>query len=201
LYEITLFYSCRVTQQAYQMFIISQNDEMLLAALSRGDSAAFIEIYNLYWYRVFSVAYKRIRNKEIAKELTQDLFLKLWEKRETLKPQKIENYLFVAIKNAVIDHIDSGLVEGKYLDHYKAFGETNCNTTQNIVAFEDLSGTIEKGLAELPAKSQQVFRLGRLDNWSTNEIAQHLNLSEKTVGYHLTKSLKFMRSYLREYLL
>ena len=183
------------------MFITAPDEAMLLKALGEGDREAFLRIYELYWYKVFSIAYKRIKNQQIAEELTQDLFLKLWEKRSQLKPQKIENYLSISIKNAVIDHIHSGLVANRYVDFYRTFGELNSNATQNVIAFDDLSESIEKGLSKLPAKSQEVFKLSRLDNWPMDKIARHLNLSEKTVGYHLTKSLKYMRSYLREYLL
>lgn len=183
------------------MFTTSRNEEEILKALTDGDEKAFLKIYEEYWYKVFLVAYKRLKKKDIAEELTQDLFLKLWEKRRDLKPQKIGNYLFVSIKNSVIDHIHSGLVADKYLDFYKSFGELSCSDTQNIVEFDDLSEAIERGLLKLPVKTQQVFKLSRLDGWAPNKIAKHLNLSEKTVGYHLTKSLKFIRSYLREYLL
>lgn len=177
------------------------NEEEILQALRTGDANAFLEIYEEYWYKVFSIAYKRIGKKEIAEELTQDLFLKLWEKRETLRPQKIGNYLCTSIKNAVIDHINSGLVANKYIHFYKAFAQFSSSVTQNSVEFDDLSDAIERGLLQLPVKSQQVFKLSRIDHWTSEKIAQHLNLSEKTVGYHLTKSVKFMRSYLREYTL
>ena len=184
------------------MFVTLPNEEDTVKALSEGDEAAFLKIYELDWYKVYLIAYRRLGKKEIAQELTQDLFLKLWEKRKTLKPQKIDNYLCVAIKNAVIDHIHSGLVANKYVEFYKAFGEsTSRQQTQDTVEFDDLSLAIERGLSNLPVKTQEVFKLSRLDSWAPDKIAKHLHLSEKTVGYHLTKSLKFMRAYLREYLL
>jgi len=177
------------------------DDEQILKALREGSEEAFLKIYEQYWYKVFLVAYKRLGNKDIAEELTQDLFLKIWEKRETLKPQTIGNYLFVSIRNSVIDHIHSGLVADKYVAFYKSFGELNCSATGNVVEFDDLAEAVDRGLLNLPAKTQEVFKLSRLDGWKPDKIARHLKLSEKTVGYHLTKSLKFMRTYLREYLL
>jgi RNA polymerase sigma-70 factor (ECF subfamily) len=183
------------------MIIVSNDEDKIVKAINEGDEEAFIKIYELYWYMVFSIAYKRLGKKEIAKELTQDLFLKLWEKRCELKPQKISNYLCVSIKNAVIDHIHSRLVADKYIDFYKTLGESKSSATEDVVEFDDLSEAIERGLSKLPTKTQEVFKLSRLDSWPSDKIARHLNLSEKTVGYHLTKSLKFMRSYLREYLL
>ena len=183
------------------MFITSHTENKTVTAFSDDDEEAFLKIYDEYWYKVFLIAYKRLGNKDVAEELTQDLFLKLWEKRHTLKPQNISSYLFVAIKNSVIDHIQSGLVANKYLHFYKTFGELSSTATQNIIEFDDLTQAIEKGLTQLPTKTQEVFKLSRLESWSLDKIARHLHLSEKTVGYHLTKSLKFMRAYLREYLL
>jgi RNA polymerase sigma-70 factor (ECF subfamily) len=183
------------------MFITTHNDTQTVKAFSDIDEEAFLKIYEEYWYKVFLIAYKRLGKRDVAEELTQDLFLKLWEKRHTLKPQNISSYLFVAIKNSVIDHIHSGIVANKYLHFYKSFGELSSTNTQNVVEFDDLAQAIEKGLLNLPAKTQQVFKLSRLESWSLDKIARHLHLSEKTVGYHLTKSLKFMRAYLREYLL
>jgi RNA polymerase sigma-70 factor (family 1) len=183
------------------MFGTFHDEEEILKALGEGDEEAFFKIYEAFWYDVYLIAYRRLGKKDVAEELTQDLFLKLWEKRQTLKPEKISNYLFVAIKNSVIDHIHSGLVVNRYLDFHKAFSESSCETTQNTVDFDDLTQAIERGLSKLPIKTREVFKLSRMSNWTPDKIARHLNLSEKTVGYHLTKSLKFMRTYLREYLL
>jgi RNA polymerase sigma-70 factor (family 1) len=183
------------------MFVATTNEDEIWNALRDGNEDAFLKIYDTYWYQVFKIAYRRLGKKEIAQELTQDLFLKLWEKRAELKPEKIGNYLFVSIRNSVIDHINSGLVANKYADFHKLYTEQSANATQQIVDFDDLTESIEKGLLKLPVKTQQVFKLSRLDRWSADKIARHLNLSEKTVGYHLTKSLKFMRTYLREYIL
>lgn len=183
------------------MFVVTDQEEELLKALKNGNEEAFLKIYKTYWYKVFQVAYKRLRDKDIAEELTQDLFLKLWDRRQQLRPHKLANYLYVSIRNSVIDRIHSGIVAGRYLDYCKTYTQGSCQTTEDSIAFDDLSMAIEAGLLKLPAKTQEVFRLSRLNSWSHDKIARHLHLSEKTVGYHLTKSLKFMRTYLREYLL
>ena len=183
------------------MSVSADDDKILLHRFLQGDEQAFVETYDRYWYKLFLSSYRRTRDKTVSEEIVQNLFLKLWEKRHTLKPHNVGSYLFVAIRNSVIDHIHSGLVANKYLEFYKTFRELNSASTQNIVEFDDLSQAIEKGLSQLPPKTQQVFKLSRLESWSLDKIARHLHLSEKTVGYHLTKSLKFMRAYLREYLL
>src|SRR5687768_916643 len=116
------------------MLIAAHHDEeILLKDLREGSEEAFLKIYETYWYKVFLIAYKRLGKKDIAEELTQDLFLKLWEKRQTLKPQKISNYLVVSIKNSVIDHIHAGLVAGKYIDFYRLFAEQSSSATEEVV--------------------------------------------------------------------
>jgi RNA polymerase sigma-70 factor (family 1) len=181
------------------MHINESGAEQLLENLRRGDEGAFLKVYDTFWYKVFSVAYKRLRDKAVAEELTQDLFLKLWEKRAQLRIEKLENYLLTSIKHAIIDYIQSGAVAEKYVEFYKAFVSMNHNSTEEIVNFDELSDAIERGLEHLPQKSQEVFRLTRLSHWPADKIAERLELSEKTVGYHLTKSIKFMQSYLRHH--
>lgn len=175
-------------------------DAILILRLTKGDENSFIEIYNLYWEKIFLIAYTRIKNKEIAEELVQNIFLKLWERRAALKITHLEHYLSKSIKNAILDHFDSQIVANKYREYWKFFGKVNEETTGQMVAFNEVSLSIEEGISKLPQKTQEVFKLSRLEYWPTEKISSHLNISEKTVQYHLTKSLKFMRSFLKEFI-
>lgn len=177
----------------------NDQDVLLLSNLAKGDEKAFVEIYNKYWYRIFLAAYQRVRKKEVAEELVQNLFLKLWEKRGTIEIRQIENYLYTSIRHAVLDYIDAQLTVNNYLSYCKVFRTVKEETTQHMIALNEVSGAIEEGLTKLPQKSREVFTLSRLNHWSVEKIADHLHLSEKTVQYHLTKSLKFLRSYLKEF--
>lgn len=176
-------------------------DEELVGRLRQGDSAAFVDIYEKYWYKVFLSAYRRVGDKEVARELTQNLFLKIWDRRLKMQIDKLENYLMISIKNAVIGYIENQLASNRYLKYYQSFISLQNLSTENTVSFNDLSEAIERGLIELPEKSRTVFKLHKLDHWSVEKVAHHLQLSEKTVGYHLTKSLKFMRIFLKEFTL
>lgn len=175
------------------------NDDNLMERLREGDEKAFIEIYEKFWYRIFLIAYQRLREKEVARELVQNLFLKIWEKRASLQIRNIESYLFVSIRHTIIDHINTRLVVSHYHEYCSVFSALEEETTERMVAFDEVSDALEEGLNQLPEKSQQVFRLSRLNNWPIDKIARHLALSEKTVQYHLTRSLKFLRTYLKEF--
>ncbi|MEQ9376140.1 MAG: RNA polymerase sigma-70 factor [Imperialibacter sp.] len=173
------------------------NDNELLEAFQRGEKDAFIVIYERFWNRIFLIAYKSTRNKEVSEDLVQNLFLKLWDKRDLLHIKQIEAYLHSSIRNSAIDYIHSQVVRNKYLDYLKVSPPVNENNTDRMMAVSDLSKQIEEGLTQLPEKSRCIFRMNRLDHSPVEEIAQKLKISEKAVQYHLTKSLKVMRLYLK----
>lgn len=179
----------------------SETDESLLQRLLQGEEKAFVRIYDRYWYPLCLSCYRRVKDKAVAEELVQQLFLTLWQKREFLKINQLENYLFSSIRNATIDHLNRQIVANKCVEYKRAHMVAERNTTDEMVNFRDLEEALEKGLQALSGKSERVYRLYKMDNWSIDEIAAHLNLSKKTVHYHLTRSRKFIRSYLHEFTL
>jgi RNA polymerase sigma-70 factor (ECF subfamily) len=166
-----------------------------------GDEKSFTEIYKHYWYRLFLSSYRRIKDKAAAEELVQDLFLKLWQKRGELRIEQLEKYLFSSIRNATIDYISKEMVAGKYLEYQKVFASREANVTEQMVALNDLEEALERGLHSLSGKSEKIFRLYRMDKWPVEKIAHHFGLSKKTVLYHVTRSQKFIRSYLQQFTL
>jgi RNA polymerase sigma-70 factor (family 1) len=172
-------------------------DEELIEGLQDGNEDSFTTIYKKYWYAMFLVAYRKLQNKEIAEELVQDIFTRLWKERDKRVIINLEHYLFSAVRFEVIDYIRSNGTRREYLEYYVAFSSfENCDT-ENTIAFNDLVKSIDEGLNILPEKSRQIFKLHKLENWSVDRIAVHFSLSEKAVEYHLTKATKSLRIYLR----
>ncbi|MDJ1471290.1 RNA polymerase sigma-70 factor [Xanthocytophaga flava] len=175
-------------------------DAYLLEKLCQNDTTAFEEIYRRYSSKVYRIAYKKLYSKETAEELVQDLFTKLWLKRHELHiTGSIESYLAIAILNAVTTHIRACLVREKYAsqiqwDHY--LQETN---TEDIVCVNELEEALQRAISSMPEKSKEVFLLSRNESQSANQIAEHLNISHKTVEYHMGKALKYLRVYLRDF--
>lgn len=175
-------------------------DEQLLQLVRANNEQAFKEIYTRYWKPVFEAAWYRLANREIAKELVQTIFLRLWEKRHSIQITHLHGYLQTAIKNSVINYIEASMVHKKYLQHVVYTGSTACQGTESRLTFHELSQAIEKAIATLPERTRLVFRLSRFDHLSVREIAANLQISEKAVEYHITQSLRTMRLYLKDYL-
>ena len=147
------------------------------------------------------MAYARVRSKEATEEIVQELFTCLWDKRATLSITNLPAYLYTAVKYKALNFIESRLVYEKYWNYYKAYVPRQHDATEAAVGFNELSEAIEEGLEHLPEKSKNVFRLNRLEGHSVSEIADLLNLSEKAVQYHLTRSLKKLRLHLKDHLI
>ena len=147
-----------------------------------------------------TIAYARVRSEEVTREIVQDLFVSLWEKRSTLFINHAQSYLYTAVKNRVLNYLESQMIRRKHWDYYKQFIPERENTTENDVAMNELMEVIENEMNRLPEKSKRIFRLNRLEGHSVTEIANTLNLSEKAIQYHLTKSIKTMRLHLKGYL-
>jgi RNA polymerase sigma-70 factor (family 1) len=176
-------------------------DAALVAALQADEEKAFSEIYKRYCYRLFTVAYRKLKSQQVAEELVQDLFADLWSRRSTNQIQQLENYLFSAIRYRIINYIKSQKVKSGYELYCRVSTSEADTDTEKLLAHNDLSEALLASLRKLPEKSREIFQLSRLEHYTVPEISKRVSLSEKSVEYHLTKSLKLLRNYLRDYLL
>lgn len=177
------------------------SDEQLVFLLKANDTHVVREIYNRYWKEVLLVYHRKLQDQEMAEELTQNLFISLWEKRHSAEIKQLRFYLFGAVKYSVINHYKALNIKTKHLENYRLTKPEPENITEKQVLLHDLSAAIEKGIELLPVKTKQVFKLSRMQHQSVKKISADLNISEKTVEYHITRSVKVLKLYLREYLL
>jgi RNA polymerase sigma-70 factor (family 1) len=175
-------------------------DQELLYALRGDDEGAFTELFKRYGKVIYKMAYARVRSKIAAEEIVQNLFIALWDKRATLSIDNISSYFFVAVKHKVLNAIESKVVHKKYWDYYKKFIPAHENFTEQAIEFNELLAAIEKRMEHLPEKSKKVFQLNQFEGRSIAEIANTLNLSEKAIQYHLTRSLKELRLHLKQFI-
>jgi RNA polymerase sigma-70 factor (ECF subfamily) len=175
-------------------------DAELLAALRAGDAGSFAEIYARYCYPLFTLAYQKLKSRETAEELVQDLFENLWQRRASHDIQQLKQYLFSALRYRIINYVKAQQVRAGY-ELYCRLNTSEADTaTEDALATNELRAALLAGLRKLPTKTREIFQLSRLEQYSVAEISGRVNLSEKTVEYHITKSLKLLRGYLREFL-
>ncbi|QHV95799.1 RNA polymerase sigma factor [Spirosoma endbachense] len=174
-------------------------DEQLLTFLKEDDAEAFKELYNRYWYKLFSVAYHKIGMKEEAEELVHDVFESIWNKRQQLVISHLGAYLVVAIKHLSTNYIKSQINYRKLQEHLIFHQIQQSFSTEELVNFSELSEALKQVMKKLPEQSSEIFKLSRFENQSVKDIASRLNISEKAVEYHITKSIKLLKEDLKAY--
>ena len=170
------------------------SEDELIALLRQDKLGAFREIYTRYWKLLYADAYKRLKNKEMAEEIVQELFTTLWHKRAFLSiSSTLSGYLFTSVGNLVIDQYRKDLMRARYKESFKLVYSETDNSTEDAIIAKDLENTIEHEVNALPSKCRSVFELSRLEHKTNKEIAFELGISEKTVEHHITKALKKIR--------
>ncbi|HKG04845.1 MAG TPA: RNA polymerase sigma-70 factor [Pedobacter sp.] len=176
-------------------------DEELLALLKSGDRAAFTEIYNRYWKRMFALAGKKLNDLDEAKEVVQEIFIRLWERSAQIEVESnLGAYLAVSVKYRIINKLDQHYIRKNYVDNLPASSEVD-NSTQEWLDFEEVRERLAKLVSELPEKCRLVFVMSREQGLSHKQIASELDISEKTVEAHLSKATKTLRTGLNSFLL
>ncbi|RDC64354.1 RNA polymerase sigma-70 factor [Adhaeribacter pallidiroseus] len=177
----------------------SLRDNRLLDGLRNESADAFQVIYEKYWAKLYQVAYRKTGEKEVAEELVQEIFLNLWLKRTTLTiTSSLEAYLFTAVKYAIINYYHAQLVRNKYQSRADR-SVVAANYTEESVLTSELNLTLKNALALLSAKTRQVFEKSRFQNLSNKEIAHDLQLTDKAVEFHITKTLKHLKIFLKDF--
>jgi RNA polymerase sigma-70 factor (family 1) len=166
-----------------------------ITEIKKGDQIAFQAVYDQYHAKLFHYFLKRTRAEEVAKELTQQSFIKLWRSRHTLsEAHNLDTQLFTIANSIFIDHLRKQAVERKYQHHLEDDLDEQssliCHSHTNYESADYLDAVSE----DLPPIRKNVFMLKIAKGYSNKEIAEQLSVSIKTVEDHYSKALKHVRS-------
>jgi RNA polymerase sigma-70 factor (family 1) len=178
------------------------SEEELMSLLRQDQLSAFRELYVRHWKKLYADAYKRLKNKELAEEIVQEVFSNLWIKRAQLQINTtLGGYLHSAVSHYIIDQYRKEIVRAKYKEAFKIVHSEVDNSTEDEIMLKELTVTIENEVSQLPDKCRSVYELSRKEHKSNKEIALQLSISEKTVENHLTNALRRLRHGLSHYLM
>lgn len=144
------------------------------------------------------LANRIVNNKAGAEDIVQDVFLKVWNSRETIQTDRpLEGYLYTATTNAALNYLESLSRLNKFRKEFVPANEEG--TSQNI-SVKELQAEFQKALDRLPPKCKVIFILSRFEGQRYKQIAEQLNISVKTVENQMGKALEIMREELKPFL-
>lgn len=173
-------------------------NEALLRRLKAGEEKAFETLFWTYNSQVYHFINSFVYDKSLAEDLTQNVFLKIWEKHESIDPELgIAAYLFTIARHFVFKETETRLshraeLHGEIMDISDESQEERKHEVNSLLEY------IEQLIEKLPPARREIFRLSRFEQLSNKEIAQRLSISEKTVETQLYRSFQFLRSNLPE---
>ena len=172
-------------------------DYFFVKCLVEGDENAFTTLYNKYHRKIYYTAMKMTQSEVLAGDVTQNVFLKVWEKRASLNPeQNFAAYISVICRNSVFDIFKKAAHEETIKKELQQFAEISESEQEDNDFYETYQKLLDKAIAELPQQRRVVFELCKLKKKTYDEVARKMNISRSTVQDHIVKANKFIREYL-----
>lgn len=169
----------------------------LLCQLRDGKATAFEHFYQLHSRILYNNILYLVKDREVSKELLQDLYLKIWEHRAALNPDKpFKSYLFTIARNLVYDYFRRVSLDKRMMVIMMANAAELYNPVEDGIDYKDSRDSLEKAIELLPAQSKNVFVLCKIEGKSHEEISRELGISISTVNNHMVKANKIVRDYL-----
>lgn len=165
----------------------------LIQGLKRGEYSSYETLFKMHYARFVNFVATLISDREAAKDLVQEAFMKVWVNREKLDESlSIGNYLYVLVKRAAINFIR----DRKFAESLTSELLDRSAQSDTALDAKEALRKIESGVEKLPAQRRAVFLMSRKDGLSNKEIADELSLSVKTVERHITLALSDLRKNL-----
>lgn len=167
--------------------------------IQRLDQSAFEQLFKAHFAHLCHFAHQYLQDQEAAKDITQKVFLYLWENRANMDQERsLKSYLFTSVRNRCLNYLrDRQKYRSRLLD--VDLEDIDIPVDAEDFALEELQQKIAEALAALPEKCRLVFEKSRFENKKYTEIAQELDISVKTVEAHMARALKGLKVHLKDY--
>lgn len=178
---------------------MKQNDHSgnLVFRLKNGEKSALQELINMHAAKIYRFAFNYLKNKSDTEELLQDVFIKIWEKREILDPgQKIQPYLYKIVVNNIYDLIRKKNREklfAEYVSHHQTQG---ADLSWEEIIWNEMRSNLDRLIEQMPEHRRKIFILSREEGLKNQEIADRLNLSLRTVENQLYRAVLYLKENL-----
>jgi len=182
---------------------VEYSDSTAIGLIKQGSQKAFERLFKDHFKNLHAYAYTFLKDDEMAEEVVQNVFCRIWEKRDQLKTDgSIKAYLYRSVHNESLNYLKHQKVRANFGVYYagemEQFGNDDSASKKLLTA--ELQKHIEKALSELPEQCRIIFQLSRFEQLKYQQIADQMGLSIKTIENQMGKALRVMRQKLAEFL-
>jgi len=178
------------------MKIVSTNQTILVEQLRHGSERAFTRLYDLYSKQLYKNLLRLVKDEDIAQELLQDLFLKVWEKRDTLNTEmSFKSLLYKIGENLAYMHFRRIAKDKRLIDQLIVSSMAFANSTEEKLILKESQGILKQAIENLPLKRKQVYIMCKLDGKSYDEVSHELGISTSTISNHIVLANKAVKQY------
>jgi RNA polymerase sigma-70 factor (family 1) len=188
------FLNCKFVWTKEMAPLKKLSDEELMALLREGDHAAFREIFLRYDKLLFLYAFKKLREREEARDVVQEVFAWLWNNRQTFDLKTtLAGFLYKSVLNKVFDIFRHQDIIRQYAERGNYYIDADHTAPDYLIREKDIQEVIEREIAALPPRMREIYELRRKGYLTTREIAGELHLSEHTVSTQLKRAVKQLK--------
>ena len=181
-------------------------DRSLVEKLKNEDVSSFEVIYKSHYRRIFHFALQYLRDEEACSNIIQDVFSSLWDNKEKLTWEtNLNAWLFTVTKNKCLKYIRDQKSEERHLGNLAEQRMGLVHDALNSLdtspmAFQEIEKIIQQTLDSLPSQCRRAFEMSRFEEKKYSEIAEEMQIAQKTVETHISNALKIFRTTLKDYL-
>jgi len=175
------------------------NAEKIIDRLKKNDKSALDELFGYYYPRLYQFSRSILKIENEIDDILQEVFVKIWLNRQKISNALTFNaYIFTITRNEVLNLIRANLRDQTFKDNLFLRSVAEEYQTHDLVEYDEVKAGIDRIVACLPQRRHQIFVLSRTEGLSNKEIAQKLNISEKTVEDHITHAIKQIKGALKD---
>lgn len=168
--------------------------------IAEGDQNAFRELFEQYWDNIYGVAYLMTKDAAAAKDIVQEVFVKLWMQRSTLaEKDDFRSFVFIVARNHIFNELRNRKRQEAVIEQLKAYFEERLEDTEHQVLHKESTELIYAAVESLSQQQKEIYLLSREKGWRRQDIADHLGISVSTVKTHLSRALDHIREHLERH--
>ena len=171
------------------------NQDLMERVKNCSDQEAFQVLYNRIWDKMYVRAFSILGNRSDAKDIIQEVWINFWERRDKIENNNIEGYLFNALRFKIYNEFRNSKTRNKLVEEFIKYhiSVKATNNIDNVINLNDTKKIIESSINKLSSKCKEVFVLSRYEGLKNNEIAQKLDISQRTVETHISNAINKIR--------